>query len=58
LSISGISVTFSSRTDAKASFSQLLTAVYKKDGKKMMIEENKTWQLRKQGKTWMLTGTG
>ena len=54
-SISGISVTFSSRTEAKASFSYLQTAVYKKDGKKEMFEGTKTWQLRKQGKTWMLT---
>ncbi|MDP2915306.1 MAG: serine/threonine-protein kinase [Candidatus Aminicenantes bacterium] len=58
LSISGISVTFSSRTDAKASFSYLMTAVYKKDGKKTMFEGNETWQLRKQGKTWKLTGAG
>ncbi len=33
-SISGISVNFISRTESTASFSHLLTAVYKKDGKK------------------------
>jgi serine/threonine protein kinase len=54
-SISAISVTFSSRTEATARFSHLLTAVYKKDGKKQFFEETKTWQLRKKEKAWVLT---
>jgi len=58
-SVSGISVTFSGRTEATASFSHLLTAVYKKDGKKKIVfEGNKSWRLRRQGKAWTLTGTG
>jgi hypothetical protein len=58
-SISGVTVTFTSRTDATASFSHLLTAVYKKDGKKKIVfEGTKTWHLRKQGGTWVVTGVG
>ncbi|MCX6563512.1 MAG: serine/threonine-protein kinase [Candidatus Aminicenantes bacterium] len=58
-SVSGISVNFSGRTEATASFSHLLTAVYKKDGKKKIVfEGTKAWHLRRQGKAWTLTGTG
>ena len=58
-SISGTTVTFSGRTVATASFSHLLTAVYKKDGKKKIVfEGTKAWHLRRQGKAWTLTGTG
>jgi serine/threonine-protein kinase len=54
-SISSISVTFSSRAEAAASFFHMITAVYKKDGKKTIFSEGaKTWHLRKQGKAWML----
>jgi predicted Ser/Thr protein kinase/tetratricopeptide (TPR) repeat protein len=52
-SVSNISVKFSSRSEATASFSHLLTAVYKKDGKKKIVFEGlKNWQLRKEGRTW------
>ena len=55
-SISGITVTFSSRTEATAKFSYLMTAVYKKDGKKKVFEGSETWRLHKKDKVWMLTG--
>lgn len=56
-SISNISVNFSSRSEASATFSHLLTAVYKKDGKKKIFFEGiENWQFRKQGKTWKLVG--
>ena len=55
-SVSGIAVTFSSRTEATARFSHLMTAVYKKDGKKKFFEASKTWRLHKKGDAWMLTG--
>jgi predicted Ser/Thr protein kinase len=55
-SVSGIAVTFSSRTEATAKFSNLMTAVYKKDGKKKFFEASKTWRLHKKGNVWMLTG--
>ena len=55
-SISGIAVAFSSRTEATARFSHLLTAVYKKDGKKKIVFEGaETWKLRKKDKAWLLT---
>jgi serine/threonine protein kinase len=57
--ISNITVNFSSRSEAAASFSRLLTAVSKKDGKrKIVFEETKAWQIRKQGKVWLISGTG
>jgi serine/threonine protein kinase len=57
-SISNISVSFSSRSEARASFSHLLTAVYKKDGKrKIVFEGTKNWHFRKQGKNWKLEGS-
>jgi len=55
-SISGITVTFSSRTEATAKFSYLMTAVYKKDGKKEVFEGSETWRLHKKDKAWMITG--
>jgi len=58
-SVSGIAVTFTSRAEASASFSNMLTAVYKKDGKKKIVfEGTKTWRLRKQGKSWTVTSAG
>ena len=58
-SISNISVNFSSRSEARASFSHLLTAVYKKDGKTKIVSEGvKNWQLRKQSRIWKLAGIG
>jgi len=55
-SISGIAVAFSSRTEATARFSHLLTAVYKKDGKKKIVfEGTETWKLHKKDKAWLLT---
>ena len=56
-SISGISVNFISRTESTTSFSHLLTAVYKKDGKKKFFESSETWHLRKRGNAWLVTGT-
>ncbi len=57
-SISGISVNFINRTESTASFSHLLTAVDKKDGKKKPVfEGSETWHLRKQGNAWLVTGT-
>jgi len=56
-SISGISVNFISRTESTMSFSHLLTAVYKKDGKKKFFESSETWHLRKRGNAWLVTGT-
>jgi serine/threonine protein kinase len=56
-SISGISVNFISRTESTASFSHLLTAVYKRDGKKkIFFEGSETWHLRKRGNAWLVTG--
>jgi len=55
--ISGVTVNFSSRSEAAVSFSYLQTAVYKKDGKrKIIFEGTKAWQIRKQGKVWLITG--
>jgi hypothetical protein len=54
-SIDNISVNFPSRTEASVSFSHLMTAVYKKDGKRnIFFEGAKDWRLRKQGRTWKL----
>jgi serine/threonine protein kinase len=56
-SISNISLNFSSRTEARASYSLIQTAVYKRDGKrKNIFAGTKTWQLRKQGQGWKLVG--
>jgi len=56
-SISNISINFSSRSEARASFSHLQTAVDKKDGKRKIVSECvKNWQLRKQGRVWKLVG--
>jgi len=58
-SISNISVNFSSRSEARASFSHLLTAVYKKDGKTKIVSKGvKNWQFRKQGRAWKLASIG
>lgn len=55
--ISNLSMSFSSRWDATARFDHLLTAVYKKDGRrKIVFEGTKKWQLKKQGKSWKITG--
>jgi tetratricopeptide (TPR) repeat protein/predicted Ser/Thr protein kinase len=55
--MSNQTVDFSSRWEARVSFSHLLTAVYKKDGqRKIVFEGTKTWQLRKKDKTWKITG--
>ncbi len=49
-------VDFSSRWEAKASFSHLVSAVYRKDGqRKIVFEGTKTWQLKKKDKTWKIT---
>jgi len=54
--ISKVSINFSSRSSATVSFSQLLTAVYKKTGqRKMVFEGRKTWQLRRQGRNWKIS---
>jgi serine/threonine protein kinase len=54
--ISNVSVVFSSRANATAAYSQLLTAVYKKTGqKKIVLEGQKTWQLRRQGRDWRIS---
>jgi serine/threonine protein kinase len=56
-SISNISLNFSSRTEARATYSLIQTAVYKRDGKrKNIFAGTKTWQLRKQGQGWKLVG--
>ena len=58
-SISNISLNFSSRIEAKASYSLIQTAVYKRDGKrKNIFAGTKTWQLRKQGQGWKLVDGG
>jgi tetratricopeptide (TPR) repeat protein len=54
--ISKVSITFSSRSSATVSFSQLLTAVYKKSGqRKIVFEGQKTWQMKKQGRDWKIS---
>ena len=54
--ISKVSLIFSGRSAATATFSQLLTAVYKKTGqKKIVFEGQKTWHLRKQGNSWKIS---
>ncbi len=54
--VSKVALTFSSRSSATASFSQLLTAVYKKTGqRKIVFEGQKTWHLRRQGRDWKIS---
>jgi len=54
--ISKVSISFSSRSSVTASYSQLLTAVYKKTGqRKIVFEGQKTWQLRRLGKDWKIS---
>ncbi|MDH4272515.1 MAG: serine/threonine protein kinase [Candidatus Aminicenantes bacterium] len=54
--ISKVSINFSGRSSATASFSQLLTAVYKKTGqRKIVFEGQKTWQMKKQGRDWKIS---
>jgi len=54
--ISKVSINFSSRSSATVSFSQLLTAVYKKSGRrKIVFEGQKTWQMKKQGRDWKIS---
>ncbi|MDH7513398.1 MAG: serine/threonine-protein kinase [Clostridiales bacterium] len=55
--ISNKAVDFSSRSDARVSFSHLVSAVYRKDGqRKIVFEGTKTWQLKKKDKAWKITG--
>ena len=55
--IDNINLTFAGQTAATARFSHLLTAVYKKDGrKKIVFEGTKSWHFRKPGNAWVLTG--
>jgi serine/threonine protein kinase len=57
--ISNISVNFSGRWSATASFSHLVTAVYKKDGKrKVVFEKTTTWQMKRLGSAWKITDIG
>jgi serine/threonine protein kinase len=54
--ISQVAIRFSSRSSATVTFSQLLTAVYKKTGqRKIVFEGQKTWQLKKQGQDWKIS---
>ena len=54
--ISKVSLVFAGRSAATATFSQLLTAVYKKTGqRKIVFEGQKTWHLRKQGNSWKIS---
>jgi tetratricopeptide (TPR) repeat protein len=54
--ISKVSLVFAGRSAATATFSQLLTAVYKKTGqRKIVFEGQKTWRLRKQGNGWKIS---
>lgn len=53
--VSNAAVTFANRWNATVKFSHLLTAVYKRDGKKKIVFEGlKDWSLRKQGGTWKI----
>jgi len=55
--ITGISVSFASRTESTVSFSHSLNAVAKKDGKKKpLFGSSETWHLRKQGNAWLVMG--
>ncbi|MEW5901458.1 MAG: protein kinase, partial [Acidobacteriota bacterium] len=54
-SVSRSSVNFASRSNATTTFSQLLTAVYRKDGqRKILFEGQKTWELKRSGKKWKI----
>lgn len=58
-SITNLTIDFSSRVEARAKYSQILTAVYKKDGiRKKVFEGNKIWHLRRSGKNWQVIGGG
>jgi len=52
--ISKVAITYEGRWNATASFSYLMIAVYKKDGKRKSFEGTKIWQLRKQGGAWKI----
>jgi len=55
--IENITVKTSGRLAASAVFSHLLTGVYKRDGtKKILFDGNETWQFRKSGGAWTVTG--
>ncbi len=55
--MSNKTVDFTSRSEARVSFSHLMSAVYRKDGqRKVVFEGTKTWQLKKKDKTWKITG--
>jgi serine/threonine protein kinase len=54
--ISKVAINFSARSSATVTFSQLLTAVYKKTGqRKIVFEGQKTWQLKNQGQGWKIS---
>jgi serine/threonine protein kinase len=53
--ISDVAVKFDSRWNATVSFSELLTAVYRKDGQRRIVYQGKkSWELRKQEKGWQI----
>jgi hypothetical protein len=53
--ISRTAVSFASRSSASAAYSQLLTAVYRKDGqRKIVFEGQKIWELRRPAKEWKI----
>ncbi len=53
--VSKVSINLSDRSSATVSFSQLLTAVYKKTGqRKIVFEGRKNWQLKRQGNDWKI----
>jgi hypothetical protein len=55
-SITVNSIAFTSRTEATAGVSRLLSAVYKKTGiRRPVIEGNRTWRLRKIDAVWKIT---
>jgi len=54
--VSNIKIAFSDSTHADISFSNLLTATYKKSGKKEVVFEGvKTWKMIKQGRDWKIS---
>jgi serine/threonine protein kinase len=54
--ISNISIKYLGRWNATASFSYIRRAVYNKDGIPKSEEGTRTWQLKKQGSAWKITG--
>jgi hypothetical protein len=51
--ISNVSISFQDGRRAAVKFSNMLTAVYKKNGQKTVVSEGlKTWDLEKQGNSW------